>query len=53
MEMLAEDDELGPDPKVGENIKVAWEAAINHLPEKYRIVFMLREIQQTSVVATA
>ena len=40
-------------PEVGENIKNAIEAAINHLPAKYRVVFVLREIQQTPVAEAA
>jgi RNA polymerase sigma factor (sigma-70 family) len=53
METLAEEDELESDPQVGENIKVALESAINHLPAKYRVVFILREIQQVSVAEAA
>jgi RNA polymerase sigma factor (sigma-70 family) len=53
METLAEEDELESDPQVGENIKVALESAINHLPAKYRVVFILREIQQVSVAEVA
>lgn len=40
-------------PQVGENLKKALESAISHLPSKYRIVFMLREIEQLSVAETA
>jgi len=46
-------DELNPDPAVGENLKKALESAINHLPAKYRIVFILREIEHTSVADVA
>ncbi len=41
-------DETGVDAAVGINLKKALEAAINQLPEKYRVVFILREVQQTS-----
>ena len=38
---------------VSENLKKALEAAISHLPSKYRVVFILREIEQLSVAETA
>jgi RNA polymerase sigma-70 factor (ECF subfamily) len=39
--------------QVGENLKKALESAIAHLPSKYRVVFMLREVEQISVAETA
>ena len=39
--------------EVGENLKRAVEGAIDHLPPKYRIIFVLREIEQTSVADAA
>jgi RNA polymerase sigma-70 factor (ECF subfamily) len=39
--------------QVGENLKRAIESAIAHLPSKYRVVFMLREIEQIPVADTA
>lgn len=39
--------------EVGENLKKALESAIGHLPSKYRIVFILREIESVSVADTA
>jgi len=38
--------------EVGENLKKAVESAIDHLPSKYRIVFMLREIEHKSTIET-
>src|SRR5688572_12620682 len=38
--------------EVGENLKKAIEFAIDHLPSKYRIVFMLREIEHKSTAET-
>lgn len=35
------------------NLKKALEGAIDHLPSKYRIVFILREVENTSVADTA
>lgn len=35
------------DSDVSQNLKKALEAAINHIPPKYRLVFVLREIEQT------
>ncbi len=46
-------DELDNNPEVGENLKKALESAISHLPAKYRIVFILREIQEVSVAEAA
>lgn len=40
-------------PEVGENLTKAVEAAINHLPAKYRVIFILREIQHISVADAA
>lgn len=40
-------------PQVGENLKKALESAIGHLPSKYRVVFILREVEQISVADTA
>jgi RNA polymerase sigma factor (sigma-70 family) len=39
--------------EVGENLKKALESAIGHLPSKYRVVFILREIEEVSVADTA
>lgn len=39
-------DESKVDPDVATNLRHALEAAINHLVPKYRLVFMLREIEQ-------
>ena len=39
--------------EVSENLKKALESAIDHLPAKYRIVFMLREIEHKSTAETA
>ena len=38
---------------VSENLKKALESAISHLPSKYRVVFILREIELISVADTA
>jgi len=38
---------------VGENLKKAVESAVNQLSPKYRMVFILREIQQIPVLETA
>lgn len=40
-------------PQVGENLRKALESAIGHLPSKYRIVFILREVEHISVAETA
>jgi RNA polymerase sigma factor (sigma-70 family) len=50
---IVDEEVLETSPQVGENIKAALESAINHLPEKYRVVFILREIEQVSVADTA
>jgi len=39
--------------EVSENLKKALESAISHLPSKYRVVFILREIEKVSVADTA
>ncbi len=55
---LADRDEPGEavepeSPSIGDNLRVAIEGAIGQLPPKYRVVFMLREVQQLSVADTA
>ncbi len=45
--------QLETNPEVGENLKKALESAINHLPAKYRVVFILREIEHTPVAEVA
>jgi RNA polymerase sigma-70 factor (ECF subfamily) len=40
-------------PEVRDNLKKAIESAITQLPSKYRVVFILREIEQVSVSDTA
>lgn len=50
---IVDEQVLETSPQVSENIKAALESAINHLPEKYRVVFILREIEQVSVAETA
>lgn len=40
-------------PDVSENLTKAIEAAISHLPAKYRVVFILREVQHLSVADAA
>lgn len=39
--------------QVSENLKKVLESAIAHLPSKYRLVFMLREVEQIPVADTA
>jgi RNA polymerase sigma factor (sigma-70 family) len=39
--------------EVSKNLKRALESAIGHLPSKYRVVFILREIEEVSVADTA
>ena len=39
--------------EVSKNLKRALESAIGHLPSKYRVVFILREIEDISVADTA
>ena len=46
-------EEMNPQPEIGENLKKAVEAAIEQLPAKYRIVFILREVENTSTAETA
>jgi RNA polymerase sigma factor (sigma-70 family) len=46
-------DEVTPHPEISENLKKAVEAAIEQLPAKYRLVFMLREIENTSTADAA
>jgi RNA polymerase sigma factor (sigma-70 family) len=53
MESLQENAFEESNAQVGENLKRALESAISHLPAKYRVVFMLREVEQLSVVDTA
>ena len=53
MDFLHESPEELPHTEIEENLKRALEGAINHLPPKYRIVFILREVDQTSVADTA
>lgn len=40
-------------PDVGENLAKALEGAISHLPAKYRVVFILREVQHLPVADAA
>jgi RNA polymerase sigma factor (sigma-70 family) len=40
-------------PEVGENLAKALEGAISHLPAKYRVVFILREVQHMPVADAA
>ncbi len=40
-------------PEVGENLAKALEGAISHLPAKYRVVFILREVQHLPVADAA
>jgi RNA polymerase sigma factor (sigma-70 family) len=39
--------------EISKNLKHALESAIGHLPPKYRVVFILREIEEVSVADTA
>jgi RNA polymerase sigma factor (sigma-70 family) len=48
-----QDDASGDTTVVRGNLQKAIEGAISQLPAKYRIVFMLREVEQTSVKDTA
>src|SRR5688572_17149732 len=50
---LQDDVNLENTQEIGENLKKALESAISHLPSKYRVVFILREIEDTSVADTA
>ena len=40
-------------PQVGENLAKALEGAISHLPAKYRVIFILREVQHLPVADAA
>jgi RNA polymerase sigma factor (sigma-70 family) len=53
METLSDDVRDEANQQVGENLKKVLESAIAHLPSKYRVVFMLREVQKSSVADTA
>lgn len=53
IESLQEESHEESNQQVGENLKKALESAISHLPVKYRVVFMLREVEQLSVLDTA
>jgi RNA polymerase sigma-70 factor (ECF subfamily) len=50
---LQEDNSEENNPEVSENLKRALESAISQLSAKYRVVFILREIEQVSVADTA
>lgn len=52
-ERLTDDPTEEGNPEVGENLKKVLESAIAHLPSKYRVVFILREVEQISVADTA
>lgn len=52
-ESLMDDGMDEGNPQVGENLKKVLESAIGHLPSKYRVVFILREVEQISVADTA
>jgi RNA polymerase sigma factor (sigma-70 family) len=52
-ESLMDDSADESNPQVGENLKKVLESAIAHLPSKYRVVFILREVEQISVADTA
>lgn len=52
-ESLMDDSAEESNPQVGENLKKVLESAIAHLPSKYRVVFILREVEQISVADTA
>ena len=41
--------EMTPDSDVGENLRKAIEGAISQLPPKYRVVFILREVEHVTV----
>jgi RNA polymerase sigma factor (sigma-70 family) len=53
MESLQESIYEETNPQLGENLKKTLESAISHLPAKYRVVFILREVEQLSVMDTA
>ena len=48
-----QENSIDDNPEVGENLKKALESAISQLSPKYRIVFILREMEQASVADTA
>lgn len=54
-----ENEELGIDAtesgkdEIGENLTKALEGAINHLPVKYRAVFMMREVEEMPIAEVA
>ena len=50
---LQEENSIPDNPEVIDNLKKALESAIGHLPSKYRVVFILREIEEVSVADTA
>lgn len=50
---LKEENSIPDNPEVSDNLKKALESAIGHLPSKYRVVFILREIEEVSVADTA
>lgn len=50
---LQEENSIPDNPDVSDNLKKALESAIGHLPPKYRVVFILREIEEVSVADTA
>lgn len=52
-ESLAEETVDESNPQVGEDLRKVLESAIAHLPSKYRVVFILREIEQMPVADTA
>jgi RNA polymerase sigma-70 factor (ECF subfamily) len=45
--------EFSSNPDVSKNLTKAIEAAISHLPAKYRVVFILREVQHLPVADAA
>ena len=54
LENLQEETSIPDDnQEVSKNLKQALESAISHLPSKYRVVFILREIEEVSVADTA
>jgi RNA polymerase sigma-70 factor (ECF subfamily) len=52
-EALQDDANDEVSPQVGESLKKVLESAIAHLPSKYRVVFILREVEQISVAEAA
>lgn len=53
MDCLQENTHDENNAEVGENLKKALELAISQLPSKYRLVFILREMEEISVAETA